>query len=118
MLRFAVVRVRFVTLGLLALLAFAALAGARVDRAGAVSTDLFISEYIEGTSNNKAIEIFNGTGAPVNLTAGLYAISMYSNGDDTASLTINLNGTIAPGDVFVLAHSLADPAIRRPGRPD
>jgi hypothetical protein len=112
MLRFAVVRVRFVTLGLLAALALAALAGARVDRAGAVSTDLFISEYIEGTSNNKAIEIFNGTSAPVNLTTGLYGISMYSNGNVTANLTINLNGTIAPGDVFVLAHSLADPAIR------
>jgi predicted extracellular nuclease len=112
MLRFAVVRVRFVTLGLLAVLALAALAGGRVDRAGAVSTDLFISEYIEGTSNNKAIEIFNGTSAPVNLTTGLYGISMYSNGNDTANLTINLNGTIAPGEVFVLAHSLADPAIR------
>jgi predicted extracellular nuclease len=112
MLRFAVVRVRFVTLGLLAVLALAALAGARVDRAGAVSTDLFISEYIEGTSNNKAIEIFNGTSATVNLTTGLYGISMYSNGNDTANLTINLNGTIAPGEVFVLAHSLADPAIR------
>ena len=29
----------------------------------AAPTELFISEYIEGTSNNKAIEIFNGTGA-------------------------------------------------------
>ncbi|HEX7256388.1 MAG TPA: Ig-like domain-containing protein [Gaiellaceae bacterium] len=106
----AVVRVRIVTLSLLALLAFAALAGARVDRAGAVSTDLFISEYVEGSSNNKAIEIFNGTGAPVNLTAGLYGISMYFNGS-TSATTFNLNGTIAPGDVFVFAHASADPAI-------
>jgi len=79
----AFVRVRFVTLILLALLAFAALAGARVDRAGAVSSDLFISEYVEGTSNNKAIEIFNGTGAPVNLTTGLYGIRIYFNGSST-----------------------------------
>ena len=35
----------------------------------AAPTDLFISEYVEGSSNNKAIEIFNGTGAPVDLTA-------------------------------------------------
>ena len=102
-------RARLATLILLALLAFAAFAGARVDRAGAVSPDLFISEYIEGTSNNKAIEIYNGTGAPVNLS-GVYGISMYFNGATTAT-TINLNGTIAPGDVFVLAHSSADPAI-------
>jgi predicted extracellular nuclease len=109
--RSTAVRVRLVTLSLLALLAFAALAGARVDRAGAAPTDLFISEYIEGTSNHKAIEIFNGTGVPVNLTTGLYGISMYFNGSSTAGLTINLNGTIAPGDVFVLAHASADPAI-------
>jgi predicted extracellular nuclease len=107
----AFVRVRLVALSLLALLAFAALAGARVDRAGAVSSDLFISEYIEGTSNNKAIEIFNGTGAPVNLTTGAYGIRIYFNGSASAGLTINLNGTIQPGDVFVLAHNLADPAI-------
>jgi uncharacterized protein len=106
----AVVRVRLVTLSVLSLFAFAALAGARVDRAGAVSTDLFISEYVEGSSNNKAIEIFNGTGASVNLTTGLYGISMYFNGATTAT-TFNLNGTIAPGDVFVFAHASADPAI-------
>src|ERR671923_39222 len=108
----AVARARFVTLGLLVLLALAALAGARAERADAVSSDLFISEYIEGTSNNKAIEIFNGTGVPVNLTAGAYGISMYFNGNSTAGLTINLNGTIAAGDVFVLAHTLAAQEIR------
>ncbi len=32
-------------------------------------TELFISEYIEGSSNNKAIEIYNGTGAAVNLAS-------------------------------------------------
>ena len=30
-------------------------------------TDLIISEYAEGSSNNKYIEIYNGTGAAVNL---------------------------------------------------
>ena len=109
--RSPVVRVRLFMLGLLALLACAALAGARVDRARAVSTDLFISEYVEGSSNNKAIEIFNGTSVPVNLTTGLYGISMYFNGNPISTLTINLNGTIAPGDVFVLAHASADPAM-------
>ncbi|HET8652750.1 MAG TPA: Ig-like domain-containing protein [Gaiellaceae bacterium] len=105
-------RARLVTLTLLALLAFAAFAGARADRAGAVSADLFISEYVEGSSFNKAIEIYNGTGVAVNLTTGLYGISQYSNGDPAPTFTINLNGTIAPGDVFVLAHTSADPAIR------
>ena len=35
--------------------------------ASAAPTDLFISEYVEGSSNNKAIELFNGTGAAVDL---------------------------------------------------
>jgi predicted extracellular nuclease len=110
--RSAVVRVRVVLLALLVLIAFAALAGARVDRAGAVSTDLFISEYVEGTSNNKAIEIFNGTGVPVDLAAGLYGIRMYFNGAGTAGTTVILSGTIAPGDVFLLVHNDAEPALR------
>jgi len=32
------------------------------------AADLFFSEYIEGGSNNKALEIFNGTGADVDLS--------------------------------------------------
>jgi uncharacterized protein len=76
-----------------------------------VSADLFFSEYVEGTSNNKTLEIFNGTGAPVDLAAGGYAVSMHFNGNPTPALTINLTGTIAQGDVFVLAHSSAAPAI-------
>ena len=28
---------------------------------------IFISEYVEGSSYNKALEIFNGTGAPVKI---------------------------------------------------
>ena len=42
-----------------------ALAGA--PGAFAAPSDLFFSEYIEGSSNNKALEIFNGTGAPIDL---------------------------------------------------
>jgi uncharacterized protein len=78
---------------------------------GQTSADLFLSEYIEGSSNNKALEIYNGTGAPVDLAAGGYTVQMYFNGSATAGLTINLTGTVAAGDVFVLAQSSADPAI-------
>jgi predicted extracellular nuclease len=94
-----------------AVLALLALAGARVGPAEAVPTELFISEYIEGTSNNKAIEIFNGTGSAVNLATGGYVLAMYFNGSSTIGLQINLNGTVANGDVHVVAHSLASAAI-------
>jgi predicted extracellular nuclease len=76
------------------------------------SSDLFFSEYVEGTgNNNKALEIYNGTGVPINLATGLYGVQMYFNGSTSPGLTINLSGTVAPGDVFVLAHTFADPAI-------
>jgi predicted extracellular nuclease len=79
--------------------------------AAAQTTDLFISEYIEGSSNNKAIEIYNGTGSSVDLAAGGYKIQMFFNGAATAGLTINLTGTVAAGDVYVVAHASANATI-------
>jgi uncharacterized protein len=74
-------------------------------------TELFVSEFIEGSSNNKALEIYNGTGAPIDLAAGGYSVQMFFNGSVTAGLTINLTGTVAAGDVYVLAQSSASAAI-------
>lgn len=74
-------------------------------------TDLFFSEYIEGSSNNKALEIYNGTGGAIDLAANSYNIQMYFNGAVSAGLTINLTGTVADGDVYVVAHSSADASI-------
>jgi predicted extracellular nuclease len=79
--------------------------------ASAASSDLFFSEYVEGTSNNKALEVYNGTGAPVNLGTDGYNVQMFFNGSATAGLTINLTGTVANGDVFVLANSSAGAPI-------
>ena len=79
--------------------------------ARAQATELFFSEYVEGSSNNKALEIFNGTGAAVNLAAGAYSVQMFFNGSPTPGLTINLTGTVDAGDVYVLAHSSANAAI-------
>jgi predicted extracellular nuclease len=73
--------------------------------------ELFISEYIEGSSFNKAIEIFNGTGADIDLGALGYNIEAYHNGNATANFTINLMGTVADGDVFVLANPSASAPI-------
>jgi len=78
-------------------------------RDGNLATDLFISEYIEGSSNNKAVEIFNGTGASVDLSA--YAIRRYDNGSSSVGATIALSGTLADGEVFVVANSSANAAI-------
>jgi uncharacterized repeat protein (TIGR02543 family) len=76
------------------------------------TTDLFISEYIEGSSFNEAIEIYNGTGVSVDLTD--YSITTYMNGaSDEGGTTydLDLSGTIAAGDVYVVSHSSAGTAI-------
>ncbi|TAE50313.1 MAG: lamin tail domain-containing protein, partial [Bacteroidetes bacterium] len=39
-------------------------------------TDLFFSEYLEGSSNNKAVEVYNPTASPVNLAG--YKIYRYN----------------------------------------
>jgi uncharacterized protein len=82
-----------------------------VPSAGAAPTELFFSEYIEGSSNNKALEIYNGTGSAVDLAAGAYNVQMFFNGNPVSTLTINLTGTVASGDVFVLAQSAANATI-------
>ena len=63
--------------------------------------DLFISEYIEGSSYNQAIEIFNGTGSSVNLDE--FSVKRANNGD-VRSYTETLSGTLENNDVFVLAN--------------
>lgn len=75
------------------------------------ASELLISEYVEGSSNNKAIEIYNGTGAAVDLAANGYVLQTYFNGNPSAGLTINLTGTVAPGDVHVLTHGSAHAMI-------
>ena len=73
--------------------------------------ELLISEYIEGSSNNKAVEIYNGTGAAVDLAAGGYQLEIYFNGNTTPSSVIALSGSLADGDVFVVAHSSASATV-------
>jgi hypothetical protein len=60
----------------------------------ATYTDLILSEYYEGAvGNNKAIEIYNGTGATVNLTN--YSLVLYSNGNSFVGAYLNLTGTLS-----------------------
>ncbi len=72
---------------------------------------LFFSEYIEGSSNNKALEVFNGTGVAVDLAAEGYRVEFYFNGSATPGAIIPFAGVVANGDVYVLADDDAAPAI-------
>lgn len=78
-----------------------------IDEAPAV--DLFFSEYIEGSSNNKAIEIYNPTGASVDLS--IYSVKLSPNGDPWGT-TETLTGTLASGEVFVITNAGAGAEIK------
>ncbi|MGE6553822.1 chitobiase/beta-hexosaminidase C-terminal domain-containing protein [Exiguobacterium artemiae] len=76
---------------------------------GAEGEGVILSEYIEGSSNNKAIEIYNGSGQIINLSD--YTLVQYTNGGPTES-KITLSGTIEPGKTFVIANSSANADIK------
>jgi len=69
----------------------------------AQATDLLISEYVEGTSYQKAIELFNGTGATVDLSQ--YSLKKQTNGAGAWGSELILSGTLANNDVYVIVNS-------------
>jgi hypothetical protein len=69
-------------------------------------SNLFISEYVEGSANNKTLEIYNPTGNPVDLS--LYVIRRYSNGSPVPTESLILSGTIQPKDVVVVTNGQTD----------
>ena len=72
-------------------------------------TLIFISEYIEGSSNNKALELANVSETEIDLSA--YSFKKISNENEDWSDEKKLEGKLPAGEVFVLAHSKADPLI-------
>lgn len=76
---------------------------------GAEGEGVILSEYIEGSSNNKAIEIYNGSGQIINLAD--YTLVQYTNGGPSEA-KITLSGTIEPGKTFVIANSSANADIK------
>lgn len=74
-------------------------------------TELFISEYVEGSGFNKAIEIANFTGSSIDLS--IYSLARQNSGIGGWEVALPLSGTLINGDVFVVANNNinTDPAI-------
>jgi uncharacterized protein len=77
------------------------------------AADLFFSEYIEGNSFNKALEIYNPTTQTVSLSS--YAVKTYFNGGTTSNASLTLTGTLAPGAVLVLVNNSASATFKIAG---
>jgi hypothetical protein len=70
------------------------------------ATDLFISEYVEGSGYNKVIEIYNGTGTSIDLSK--YSLKKQTNGDGIYASELILSGTLLNNNVFVISHNHDD----------
>lgn len=71
---------------------------------------VFISQYVEGTGNNKAIEIFNGLLTDLDLAAGNYVLQQYDNGSTNVSTNIYLTGVLPAGACLVVGRPDGPPA--------
>ena len=65
-------------------------------------TDLFFSEVVEGSGNNKAFEVYNPTSAPIVLSN--YRIVRYSNGSPVGVDSLTLSGTLGANATWVVAN--------------
>ncbi len=76
------------------------------------AADLFFSEYVEGSGSNQALEIYNGTGAPVNLAP--YEVVLFSSGgSEIATFALDNTGTsLGDGETLVIANANADVSLR------
>ena len=68
---------------------------------------VLISEYVEGSSNNKALEIYNPHATAIDLAAGQYVVQGYQNGGTNATYAISLTGTVASEEAYVLVYTQA-----------
>jgi len=68
-----------------------------------IAQELFFTEYVEGSSFNKVLEIANYTGSSVALSG--YSLRRQGNGAGGWSSGYNLSGSLATGEVYVVANN-------------
>ena len=79
---------------------------------GNETVNLFFSEYAEGSSNNKYVEIYNPSSSSVNLSN--YQIKGTNNGTawgDNGERELALTGTLASNSVYIICTDAADQTI-------
>jgi len=77
---------------------------------GGDATEVFLSEYVEGSSYNKGLEIANFTGSSIDLSN--YSIQKATNGSGSWGSELTLSGTLSNGSVYVIVHSSATSSMQ------
>lgn len=71
---------------------------------------VFVSELVHSYGDGtRALEFFNPTGATINLSG--YQVRIYEEGHTVADSFIFLSGSVASGDVFVIANTGSHPNV-------
>ena len=73
-------------------------------------TDLFFSEYVDGSTFSKGLELYNPSATE---TANLseYTVKTFNNGSAVANHEVSLTGTLAPGEVYTIVNPSAVPEL-------
>jgi beta-lactam-binding protein with PASTA domain/endonuclease YncB( thermonuclease family) len=75
-----------------------------------VNRNLMISTYVEGTLYNKAIEFYNLSNEPIDLSE--FTLAQYIDGSTSISVEIALEGILQAHDTYVIAHQDASQDIK------
>jgi len=78
----------------------------------ATGDELFISEYVEGSGTNQAIEVFNPTDTPMSLSASGYHLEFYADGGTSVTGGVNLIGVIQPASTWVVVPTDASAELK------
>ena len=73
---------------------------------------VLFSEYIEGSSNNKAVELYNSSNDPADMGAENCFVEIFANGANNVTSRVSLDGVIIqPGDTFVICNNQIDDSV-------
>lgn len=86
------------------LLSLSLITVALVAKAQTPCSELFISEYVEGAGNNKAMEFYNPTANTINMSN--YRLVRYSNGSVLGTDSSDLTGSVPSFSTFVIANGV------------
>ncbi|KAA1162655.1 ExeM/NucH family extracellular endonuclease [Pseudoalteromonas fuliginea] len=74
------------------------------------SANLIISEYVEGSSNNKAIELYNNSTDSLSLAG--YKLNLYVNGKTTIQSTLDLSATLPANGTYVIVNPSSNDELK------